>query len=152
MARKSRAFLVLVKCKKTKSPTFWNADLVRKSRAFGTFAMKKAQLFEKRRKKSPTFWEADLGRKSRAFRNFAMKKAQLFGKRRKKSPTFWDADLVRKSRAFMLCVFALKSRAFMLCISYLIFHNYFFLKDFFKKRFPSFKTPQLNFRDCIFYF
>jgi len=38
-----------VKKRKTKSPTFWDADFVRKSRAFGSFA----------KKKSPTFWKRD---------------------------------------------------------------------------------------------
>jgi len=83
-----------------KSPTFWNADLARKSRAFalcvfalksrafGNFAMKKTTFLESETKKSPTFWKAK------------QKKARLLESEEKKSPTFWDADLVRKSRAF----------------------------------------------------
>ena len=89
-----------------KARLFGDADLARKSRAFGIFAMEKAQLFGKRRKKSPTFWDADLVCKSRAFRNFAMKKPNFLEAKQKK-PDFLEADLARKSRAFVFCVFAL---------------------------------------------
>ena len=55
--------------KARKSPTFWDADLVRKSRAFLVlvkFKNKKLSL-QKKPRKSPTFWDADLVRKSWAF-------------------------------------------------------------------------------------
>jgi len=76
-----------------KSPTFWDANLARKSRAFGNNA-KKSQKKPSFHKKSPTFWDADLARKSRAFGNNAKKeKAQLL-----------DASFRSKKLSF--CVFS----------------------------------------------
>ena len=75
LVRKSRAFLVLVKCKNKKlslqkkarkSPTFWMQDLVCKSRAFGC---EREVIWSKQcsLRKSPTFWMVDLVCKSWAF-------------------------------------------------------------------------------------
>ena len=70
-----------------KSPTFWDADLARKSWAFGNDAEKR-QKKPSLLKKSPTFWEADFVRKSRAFRNFAKEKANFLESEAKKARLF----------------------------------------------------------------
>jgi len=78
------------------------ADLVRKSRAFGCEREVIRGKYSSLRK-SPTFGEADLVRKSRAF---GCEREVIRGKYSslRKSPTFWEADLVRKSRAFLVLV------------------------------------------------
>jgi len=87
---KKHDFLETCKGKHEKARLSEMLDLVRKNRAFGSDAKKKARLFgmqilfvkvgllEVLQRKKPDIWDADFVRKSRAFGNLAKKeKAQL---------------------------------------------------------------------------